>query len=326
MTKARGTYIDRYEDGRIFANFESIPDLFRTIEQRGWTPKGSKASDTPSTPGSEYLVFKNLAEAHNVFLNEPWRVRQFSQKDDRLRLEDNPGNDVFFSEQGDYLDVGRFLEGDPENFGNSIMGNPARVFAEINVNLAAAKWTTADYMMQKQKRLLRLVDWLETYGIRCHVRCSVSTDVGSFSVTVKEPQDPFDLNHLAVAMHPDFLRRTVLLVLEQSEKWEFGYGDAVEYDDIALKSTYADPEDGYSIYVGGYMPYSPKDTPTGYSYENDTKQIDRDFDNIETEIARLIQSEQRFTEQALKVGRPYLTLNRKSVAKNNKAAKAAKKI
>lgn len=306
--KQRGTMVEQYEDGRIFANFASIPEIFKLIDARGWKPQGSRSSDAPAS--AEYTVFNSLEEAHHVFLNEPWRVRSFSQKDDKLRLEDNPGNDVYFDNTGDYLDIGRYLEGEPEDFGNSIMGNPARVFAEINVNLAAAKWTSAEYMMRKQKRLLRLVDWLETYGIRCHIRCTVSTDVGSFSVTVKEPQDPFDLNHLAVAMHPDFLRRTVLLVFEQSAKWEFGYGDAVEFDDVALKSPFADPEDGFTVYVGGYMPYSVKDTPKEYTYENDVARIDRDFDNIEQEIARLIKAETRFTMEALKVGRPYFKINR----------------
>jgi hypothetical protein len=320
MSKIKGTLVDKYADGRIFANFESVPDLFRTIEAKHWTPQHSKSSDVRNADG-EYVMFKSLAEAHHVFLNEPWRVRQFSQKDDRLRLEDNPGNDVFFATTGDYLDVGRYLEGEPEAFGNSIMGNPARVFAEINVNIAAAKWTTAEYMMRKQKRLLRLVDWLETYGIRCHVRCSVVTDVGEFSVTVKDAQDPFDLNHLAVAMHPDFLRRTVLLVFEQSEAWTFGYGDAVAYDDISLESKFADPEDGFSIYVGGYMPYSKTDTPDKYTYENDVSRIDKDFDSIEAEIARLIQNESRFTEEPLKVGRPYLKLNREKIVANSRKAK-----
>jgi hypothetical protein len=317
MSKIKGTLVSEYADGRIFANFASIPDLFRTIEAEKWKPRHSMSSDARNADG-EYVVFKSLQEAHDVFLNGPWRVRQFSQKDDRLRLEDNPGNDVFFATTGDYLDIGRYLEGEPEAFGNSIMGNPARVFAEINVNLAAAKWTTTKYMMQKQKRLLRLVDWLETYGIRCHVRCSVVTSVGEFSVTVKEAQDPFDLNHLAVAMHPDFLRRTVLLVFEQSKNWTFGYGDAVEYDDVALRSTFADPEDGFTVYVGGYMPYAKTDTPKGYSYENDLKKLDKDFDNIEQEIARLIQNESRFTEEPLKVGRPFIKLDRRAMAKSRK--------
>lgn len=309
MARIKGTMIDEYDDGTLFFAADSVPSVFRAIESQGWTPKHAMASNLPGD--GEFLIFDDLAHAHHVFLNEPWRIRQFSQKDDKIRAEDNPGNDVFFDVTGDYLDVGRYLEGEPENFGNSIMGNPNRVFADIMVNISAAKWTTAEYIIHKQKRILRLVDWLETYGIRTRVRASLTTDVASLLITIKEHHDPFDLNHLAVAMHPDFMRRTCLLIMEQSRRWEFGYGDAVKFDDIALSSRYSDPEDGYSIYVGGYMPYAPKDTQQGYTFENDITKLDRDFDEIEKSIAGMIANDIRFTEEKLKVGRPFMRIDRR---------------
>lgn len=312
--RIKGTVVDAYDDGTMFFAAESVPAVFRAIEAQGWQPARAMASDIVGD--GEYTVFNSLAEAHHVFTKEPWRIRQFSQKDDRLRNEDNPGNDVYFDVTGDYLDIGRYLEGEPDDFGNSFMGNPNRVFADIRINIAAAKWTTAEYIIHKQKRILRLVDWLETYGIRTRVRATLTTDVASLLITVKEHQDPFDLNHLAVAMHPDFMRRTCLLIMEQSKAWEFGYGDAVKYDDQSLLSNYAEPEDGITMYVGGYMPYAPDDTATGYTYENDTTKLDRDFDAIEIEIARMMQREERFTEKPLKVGRPFLTIER--VRKNRR--------
>jgi hypothetical protein len=305
--------VDTREDGRIFVAVESIPALFRLIEREQWTPQRAMASDIPGD--GEYLVFDSLKEAHHVFQNEPWKIREFSQKDDSMRNEDSPGNDVFFDTQGDYLDIGKFLEGEPEDFGNSFMGNPKRVFADIHINLAAAKWTTAEYLIHKQKRILRLVDWLEQYGIRTRIRVNLSTDVGSIWVTVKEHQDPFDINHLAIAMHPDFVRRTCLLIFEQSQAWEFGYGDAVAADDLYLASKYADPEDGITMYVGGYMPYAPVDTEAGYTYDNDVSKLDKDFDAIEKEVARMIKEEERFTDIPLKVGRAFLRPTR---AKNKK--------
>lgn len=309
MARIKGTMIDQYDDGTLFFAAESVPAVFRAIAAQGWTPQRSKASDIPGD--GKFLVFDSLADAHHVFQHEPWRIRQFSQKDDKLRNEDNPGNDVFFDVTGDYLDIGRYLEGEPEDFGNSIMGNPARVFADIMVNISAAKWTTAEYIIHKQKRIMRLVDWLENYGIRTRVRASLTTDVASLLVTVKEHHDPFDLNHLAVAMHPDFMRRTCLLIMEQSSRWEFGYGDAVRFDDIALASKYADPEEGISIYVGGYMPYSPEDTKEGYTYDNDITKLDEDFDLIEKTIAKMMVDDVRFTEEKLKVGRPFMRIDRR---------------
>lgn len=319
MAKIRGTMVYEADQGdgttQLVAWFDSVPAVFRTIKEEGWEPQNAMASDIPGD--GEYLVFDSLDEAHHVFQKEPWRIREFSQKDDSIRNEDNPGNDIFYAVTGDYLDIGRFMEGDPEDFGNSFMGNPARVFADIKINLAAAKWTTAEYIIQKQKRILRLVDWLEQFGIRTRIQATIATDVASINIVVKQPQDPFDLNHLAIVMHPDFVRRTILLIMEQSNSWEFGYGDAVERDDRALASTYADPEDGISIYVGGYMPYAPKDTPHGYTYDNDLKKLNKDFDNIEKTIVKMMADDVRFTEAPLKVGRSFMRLKRS----NNKSRK-----
>ena len=319
MAKIRRTMLETDDNGGLFVATESIPALFRLIEREGWKPARAMASDISGD--GEYLVFDSLEEAHHVFQHEPWKIREFSQKDDKLRNEDNPGNDVFYDVTGDYLDIGRFMEGEPEDFGNSVMGNPHRVFASITINLAAAKWTTAEYIVHKQKRILRLVDWLEQYGIRTEIKALLFTDAGSVRVTVKEHQDPFDLNHLAIAMHPDFMRRTCLLLLEQSGTWEFGYGDAVDFDDVSLASDYADPDNGISIYVGGYMPYAPDDTAQGYTYENDISKLDRDFDKIEATVAKMMQDEERFTEKPLKVGRPFLRIIREKNSKKNKKRK-----
>jgi hypothetical protein len=314
MAKIRGTLIDEWDDGTLIARFASVPDLFRTIRERQWEPQHAMASDIPGD--GEFLIFQDLADAHHVFQNEPWRIREFSQKDDSLRNEDNPGNDVFYDVTGDYLDIGRFMAGEPEDFGNSVMGNPSRIFCTIKVGLAAAKWTTAEYLVHKQKRIMRLVDWLEQFGIRTRVQALLYNDIAAITVIVKDHQDPFDLNHLAVVMHPDFLRRTGLLIMEQSKRWEWGYGDAVDRDDRALVSTYAEPEDGISIYVGGYMPYAPKDNEQGYTYDNDLSKLDRDFDNIEKTIAQMIADDVRFTEEPLKVGRPFMRIKRKVKGNN----------
>lgn len=316
MARIRGNMIEQDDDGKLFAAFKSVPSIFKVIDEEGWEPARAQASDLIGD--GEYLIFDSLRDAHNVFINEPWRIRQFSQKDDKLRSEDNPGNEVFYDVTGDYVDVGRFMEGDPENFGNSIMGNPNRVFATITVNIAAAKWTTAEYIVEKQKRILRLVDWMEQYGIRTQVKCILFTDAASIMVTVKEHQDPFDLNHLAISMHPDFLRRTCLLIMEQSPTWEFGYGDAVAYDDRALQSSWCDPDDGYTIYVGGYMPYSPNDTKDGYTYENDISKLNEDFDKIEKQVAENMKENVRFTEHKLRVGRPFMQIKRRKSHKSGR--------
>ena len=300
---------ERY-DGTLIARFDSVPQLFKEIEQNKWKPQHSKASNLAGD--GKFVVFKNLEEAHHIFQDEPWRIRDFDPNDDKIKHEDGVGNDVMFDVTGDYLDIGKFMSGEPEDFGNAIMDNPNNLFAEIRVGLAAAKWTTAEYILHKQKRILRLVDWLENHKIRTRVRAYLFTEIANITVTVKHEQDPFDVNHLAIVMHPDFLRRTALLVAEQSKNWQYGYGDAVDWDDRQLTSTYVDPDaPGIHVYIGGYMPYAPDDTERGYTFENDVSKLDADFDKVEAAVQDMLRMQVQFSDAPLIVGRPFMRVERK---------------
>jgi hypothetical protein len=182
---------------------------------------------------------------------------------------------VSYDVTGDFLDIDRYLEGVPEVFGNAVMGNPKSVFCTINILSSYVYYTKPEYQLAKQKRVLRLVDWLETQGIRCQIICSDDSAVAYTSVVVKEFADPFDLNQLAVVQHPDWLRRILFLVYEQSKTWQSGYGSSMPYD-RRMKDYRAKPEDGLYVYVGGYIPY---DT---------ISELDAAFDKIEETIQRTV--------------------------------------
>jgi hypothetical protein len=275
--------------GKLKLYFDSIQDVFETIQREGWTPQHSKSSDARGTDGGFY-TFGSLDEAHDIFWHHPETIRQFSINDEKLVSKDSPGKDIQYEVTGDYVDIDRYLEGVPENFGQAILGNPKSVFATINILNSAVNWTSPEYMLHKQRRIMRLVDWLEAQDIRCQIVLTEDSSVSYSQIIVKQSHDPFDLNALAVGMHPDFFRRTCFLFMEQSKTWEYGYGSAQEYDK-RMQGYKSNPEDGLYVYVGGYIPYQ----------NNDTKALDKDFDAIEGSIQEMIDLGLSFTEDSLTV-------------------------
>lgn len=274
---------------KLHVEFDSVPEVFRVIDRMGWVPQRDKSSDSRRDGGSFY-TFGSLKEARDTFENHPERIRTFNQNDDRLETHESPGKDVAYDVTGDYIDIDRHLEGIPEVFGNAVMGNPKSVFCTINILGSFVSNTHKNYVLAKQKRVLRLVDWLETQGIRCQIVVTEDTEICFSQVVVKEFADPFDLNHLAVAMHPDWLRRIMFLIMEQSKTWTWGYGSGLEYDS-RMKKYKPQPEDGLYIYVGGYTPFG------GKNYGID--ELNESFDKIEESIQEMIDLNLTFNEEPL---------------------------
>lgn len=276
--------------GKLSTEFDSVGDVFRVIRKLGWTPKRSKSSDTRREGGGSFYTFSGLQDCLDTFENHPERIRTFDPLTDRLETPDSPGKDVLYDITGDFLDIDRYLTEEPEMFGNAVMGNPKNLFCTINV-LTSYVWSTrADYLTHRQKRILRLVDWLESQGVRCQVVATADSKVQYMSAVVKSFQDPFNVNDLAVVSHPDWLRRVMFLIMEQSKTWSDGYGNASDYDRKMFKYE-PQPEDGLYIYVGGYHPLKSTD------------ELDEHFDRVEESVKKLIDDGLTYNEDPFIVGK-----------------------
>lgn len=274
-------------NNKLHADFNSINEVFRVIDKLNWVPKESRESDRRG--GGSFNAFNSLAEARDIFQNRPESLVNFNANDEKLVKEDSIGKDVRFDITGDFLDIDRFLEGTPEVFGNAVMGNPKGVFCTINILTSYVHWTTPKYLIERQRRITRLVDWLEQQDVRCQIVASLDCSCLNMSVIVKEYHDPFDVNHLAVVSHPEWLRRIIFLIKEQSKTWSYGYGSAVEYDKRMIRYT-PKPEDGVYVYVGGYIPF-------GGSDEESLAKLNKEFDKLEDKIQNLIDEGMTFNEE-----------------------------
>lgn len=276
--------------GKLKAEFNSVNEVFRVIDKLNWVPQNGQESNTRSNGAEGFYSFSDLADAKDVFRNHPERIRDFSINSDKLTNIESPGKEIYYDVTGDFLDIDKYLEGIPEVFGNAVMGNPKSVFCTINILGSFVHYTHKDYQVAKQKRVLRLVDWLESQGIRCQIICSEQSEVSDTQVIVKEFADPFDLNDLAVVMHPDWLRRIMFLVMEQSKTWTWGYGNSIDYDE-RMKRYQPQPEDGLYVYVGGYMPFGGKN--------HGIDELEVAFDKIESDIQQMIDEGRTFCDTPL---------------------------
>lgn len=251
----------------------SVGGVFKAIDDLQWKPQRYKSSND-SDRGS-FQTFNSLSEALDVFKNNARSIRKFKEADNMLASEDDIGRDVSYDVTGDYVDVGRFLEGDPECFGSAVNGNPASLRVNIVVNANAVSYVTAEALNHKQSKILEVVDWFESRNVRCRILAYASTQCSHIEIEVKAFEDAVNMNDLAITGHGDFLRRIVFLIDEQSETWESGYGSPRYFTRAMNEHFKPDPYDGLTIYVDDQS-------------SSDLDYISQQFENVKQKVADVI--------------------------------------
>ena len=212
------------QDGAIAIQAESVASLLHHVQK--YMPHAKRGCDsaTRAAKGDKFYYFPTYDECLEVFTKRPNEIRLFTEKLTSLQSPENQGNDIYYDVTGDFVDVGRYLEGVPETYGNMFMGNPRAFFATIMVNLSATHYFDQRALQVRSKRILRLVDWLEGQQIRTKILAFHSTQCEYLEVVVKRYQDSFSLDDLAIVSSPDFLRRVIFRIMEYSNTWQGGYG------------------------------------------------------------------------------------------------------
>lgn len=116
--------------------------------------------------------------------------------------------------EGQFVDVGRFLSGEPECFGTEFDNGESisgRV-CSIRLNACVSGAISADTICARGVTVLVAVDLLEACGIRCEVTVSAATQTSALqldsNVVVKKAGDAVDLDKLSFCIaHPSFFRR-----------------------------------------------------------------------------------------------------------------------
>jgi hypothetical protein len=221
-----------FAEGEIVVFADSPSSLFSYMKEHMPHPKREEASSRVLSGSNEFNAFRTYEEMFDTFQNHPEKIRKFTEKQEMVKVSDNAGIDVSFDVYGDFLDISRVLEGVPETYGQFTMGNPLGLFSTITVNGTASAYVGQEVINHRGQRILRLVDWLETQGIRTSIRLMNSSICSHVEVIVKDFDANFDLNTLAVSSHSEFLRRVIFRIDEHSKTWRSGYGRATRFSEI----------------------------------------------------------------------------------------------
>lgn len=142
---------------------------------------------------------------------------------------------------GEWLDVGRFLSGEPECFGVTQEGNDtAAAVVTVLLNLSASGACDEHEFFARGAIAIGLVDTLESLGHRVEFKIGTSAEcprtavTHEFTAVAKEPDQPLDVDRLAfLCCHPSALRRYVFSVYEKQGRKGGGLPQRIKgYQDV----------------------------------------------------------------------------------------------
>ena len=220
-----------YKQGTVdFTEFDSLGDYVRHAKDNP-TPKDS---NQPKSGSFNYT--ENLNEACNLAIHgwDEIRAEVDAQLDELVEHINDAFGEFYVSEHstsGAFVDMGRFVTGEPECMVSFVSEPQARMgrVVKIVVNGVVSGHVHADIIKKRGIAILALVDTIHKLGVGIELwweESMTGTGTGSkkeFSTLVKlhSSEEPMDINSLMFSLaHPDMLRRLQFSVQEQHKDWK----------------------------------------------------------------------------------------------------------
>ena len=216
-----------YTQGTVdFTEFDSLGEYIRYAKDNP-TPKDS---NQPKSGSFNYT--ENLNEACNLAIHgwDEIRGEVDAQLDELVEHINDAFGEFYVSEHstsGAFVDMGRFVTGEPECMVSFVSEPQARMgrVVKIVVNGVVAGGVHADLIKKRGIAVLALVDTIHKLGVGIELWWEESMVGGKqeFSTLVKlhSSEEPMDINSLMFSLaHPDMLRRLQFSVQEQHKKWK----------------------------------------------------------------------------------------------------------
>lgn len=263
---SRHPELNYLKDGALVGQFDGVDKMLDYVTSKMPEAKQGKSSTERGRGG--FNAFETYEEAIDTFRNSPERVVKFDSGELRIKDESEAGNQVDFDVTGSFIDMGRYMEGIPEVMGDMHNGNSRNRRANLTINLNQIHYISHEDITHRGERILRLVDALEAGGIRTQLTGILSNECGHVEITLKHHEEPLTITDLAVAIHPEFLRRVMFRWNEHSKTWDYGYGSAVAFSHLlSPQLVEGDNVNEMDIVIDSNMEYR--------------ESIDRRFDELE---------------------------------------------
>lgn len=246
-TKGLPQYMSKGQSCYFFDNVDAAAILAGELNKlKSWGGEARHDDSSNQDEGDDWTESRSVEQAVSRMLRAPQFYNKLFEQEGRLLAEDSSGNAIYYGVEGEFLDISRYLENDPECFGNTSLGLAQVKLATIALNLDECCSVKQEKIAHKNAWICALVDYLEHNNIRCRVKGYISSQCCHTDVLVKDFQDTLNPNNLAVVSSADFLRRIEFVLTEFSQTFEWGYGNAT----YNKWHTYPDPEAELTISVG----------------------------------------------------------------------------
>lgn len=233
---------------------DGLDNLLNYVQKEMPTAKRGMSSEKDRE--GDFNAFDSYQKALDTFRNHPDKVVVFDPAELRIKDDSESGSRVDFDVVGDYIDMGRYMEGVPETWGSMHNGNARNRRVNILISVSQVWSIRHQDITHRGERILRLIDALEAGGVRSELTGIESSQCTHTEVLLKRHDEPLTITDLAVVSHPEYLRRILFRVIEYSETYTDGYGradcleDAVRYHPEMLHSG---NNDEINIFIGGNM-------------------------------------------------------------------------
>ena len=204
-----------------FTEFDSLGDFVRYAKDNP-TPK-----DSNQKKSERFNYTENLTEACNLATHgwDEIRGEVDAQLDELVEHINDSFGEFYVSEHstsGAFVDMGRFVTGEPECMVSFVAEPQARMGRVVKVvmNAVVSGSINADLIKKRGIAVLALIDTIHKLGVGIELWWEESLMGGrqEFSTLIKlhSSEEPMDINSLMFALaHPDMLRRLQFSVQEQ---------------------------------------------------------------------------------------------------------------
>lgn len=271
-----GTAVNPYQwdlnGNTLCGNFRGLNQVFSVIERF----KLNKTYDSSHkiSHKKDWVEFSTYKESYKQLTQNPQVFSDFKELDLDIKSFDESGKDVNYDVTGEFLDIGRYIEGVPEMFGQMHEGKLRGYRLKIFMQGGGSGGVSSERINSRAKRIIRLIDWLENIGVRVSLNVVYSNRCGHMDIMVKDYEDPMNIFDIGVVASTDFFRRIVFFFKEQSTTVDDTYGYSYSFSNRARKNL-ENITDGSTLVV----------TADGVRYGA----VEEKFDEIEKELAESLE-------------------------------------
>lgn len=216
-------------NGKIIASFAGYEAALDYVNK--YMPKAQQEGASSKPKNSNFYSLKDYDTCMDTFRNHPERIRTFTENDTRLEGGDASGLDIQYDVTGDFIDIDRYLSGEPEHYGQMDNGIPRGQRITIMFTNSWVNYISQFTIIARNKRIIRLIDWLESQGVRVQAIAVASAPEYHIETMAKHYDEALDLNAIAILSHTDWSRRIQFRIAEYTPNLAGGYGNHVVFPD-----------------------------------------------------------------------------------------------